>query len=304
MALPSRSFLLPLIESGKYSDFTLICKGHEFKLHQVIVCPQSPVLTAALSGGFQEAISKVITVNGFDLPAVQHMISFLYTGEYQIVFKSEQKSTSDDGQNREEADAVSHSSPAPSEPTEDETVEILLSHLRVNAIADYYNIQNLSQLANSKIQAILEETQDADVFPKVLQEVSTSNRDADLHSIIASATAKCIEQLTELQTFRDVELEHSLSMEILRACGTRIHKLQHELKTTQQEAAAYQASEASEKLTKKLFIEQTNDSIDFLGRTFECRHCSKDFGCYFEKRGLREDASLWRHIDQGLDRSL
>lgn len=53
MALQAHAFLLPLVESGKYSDFTLLCKGHEFKLHQVIVCPQSPVLAAALSGCFQ-----------------------------------------------------------------------------------------------------------------------------------------------------------------------------------------------------------------------------------------------------------
>jgi hypothetical protein len=53
MALQSRAFLFSLAESGQYSDFILVCGDHQFKLHQVIVYPQSPVITAALSGGFQ-----------------------------------------------------------------------------------------------------------------------------------------------------------------------------------------------------------------------------------------------------------
>ncbi|KAJ0144162.1 Uncharacterized protein HZ326_13030 [Fusarium oxysporum f. sp. albedinis] len=53
MAPQPHSFLLHLVQSGEFSDFTLLCKDREFKLHQMIVCPQSPVITAALRGGFE-----------------------------------------------------------------------------------------------------------------------------------------------------------------------------------------------------------------------------------------------------------
>ncbi|KAF5714457.1 hypothetical protein FMUND_7419 [Fusarium mundagurra] len=70
-----------LVESGggkgmvivvsEYSDFTLRCKDREFKLHQMIVCPQLPVISAALNGSFKETTSKIITVNEFNVRIVQ-----------------------------------------------------------------------------------------------------------------------------------------------------------------------------------------------------------------------------------------
>ncbi|KAI7765192.1 hypothetical protein LZL87_009721 [Fusarium oxysporum] len=84
MAPQPHSFLLHLVQSGEFSDFTLICKDRKFKLHQMIVCPQSPVITAALRGGFEETTSKIITVNEFDVVTVQNMVTFLYTGDYKL----------------------------------------------------------------------------------------------------------------------------------------------------------------------------------------------------------------------------
>jgi hypothetical protein len=181
---------------------------------------------------------------------------------------------------------VSQFSTALSELAEDETVEDLLSHLRVNAIADYYNIQNLAQLANSKIRVILEEGQNANMFPRVVQEVSSSNRDPDIRSIIASAAATCIEELSELKAFQDVELEHNLSTEILRACSERIQTLQRHLDVAQQNVIIYQEFRDDERRVKESVIEQIDKSMDLLKQTYGCRHCAKGFGCYFEKKGL------------------
>ncbi|KAH7247525.1 uncharacterized protein BKA55DRAFT_595139 [Fusarium redolens] len=213
MALQSHAFLFSLVGSGEY----------------MIVCPQSPVLTAALSGGFQKATSKIITVNEFHIR------------KYQLCSKREHKSSSDDGHNQDNTDHMSH-----------ETVEDLLSHLRVNAIADYYNIQNLAQLANSQIRVILEKGQ--------------MLIDPDVCSIIASAAATCVEELSELQAFQEVELKHNLSMEILRAYD--------------------------EARMKTSFIEQIDKYMDLLKQTYGCCHCAKGFGCYFEKKCLEGHSSL------------
>lgn len=42
-----------ILRTGKYSDLTIKCKGHQLKVHQAIVCSQSPFFDAAICGGFQ-----------------------------------------------------------------------------------------------------------------------------------------------------------------------------------------------------------------------------------------------------------
>ncbi|KAF9768829.1 hypothetical protein IL306_013816 [Fusarium sp. DS 682] len=179
--------------------------------------------------GLQEGTLKVVNVDEFDVSTVQRMISFLYTGEYQISPNHDPPQLSSVFTKIE----ASGSSLALPQTEGAGTVETLLSHLRVNAIADYYDIQSLARLVNSKILSILEKSQDAEMFPRFIQEASTSTRDAALHSIIASTTANRMEELTGPQTFLNMELERILAMEILRACGTRIRELQSQLKNAQ-----------------------------------------------------------------------
>ncbi|KAI6763352.1 hypothetical protein FGRA07_11363 [Fusarium graminearum] len=293
MVLQSHDFLFSLSVSGKYSDFTLVCNGgHEFKLHQVIVCPQSSVITAALSGGFQEATSKVLNVTEFDVDTVQYMISFLYTGEYQISSKGD-KPDSDDGSPQEEdsndaADQASQASSHLSEP--DETVDDLFAHLRVNAIADYYNIQNLAQLANTKIRAILDLGQNTEAFPRIIQEVSTSNRDINIRSIIASAAVARIEELCHLKAFQELELEQDFSATLFGACSERIETLERRLHDAQANVVMYQTLRDDERQAKQSVIEQVNRSTQMLQLTPSCRHCEENFGCYFERGGLDQNS--------------
>jgi hypothetical protein len=42
-----------LLSTGQYSDLTLMCHGHAFKVHKAVVCSQSPVLKVAVSGAFK-----------------------------------------------------------------------------------------------------------------------------------------------------------------------------------------------------------------------------------------------------------
>ncbi|KAG4279202.1 hypothetical protein FPRO04_13653 [Fusarium proliferatum] len=174
------------------------------------------------------------------------MISFLYTGEYQLNSKEIESSTTDDKQHQDQDETSS----IISESVMDDTTERLLCHVRVNRIADYYNIEALAQLANSKVQTIFEANKDAKVLPPVIQEISTSNRDAQLRSIVASATANRMEELTDLKTFQDVGFEHTLCIETLRACGKRIHLLQHDLNVIESQAVMFES--AHEQLTKDM----------------------------------------------------
>ena len=41
------------LESGKYSDLTIICRGHEFHVHRAILCTASKFFQAACDGEFK-----------------------------------------------------------------------------------------------------------------------------------------------------------------------------------------------------------------------------------------------------------
>lgn len=41
------------MESGDYSDLTIICGNEKFSVHKVVVCSQSRVLAAAMKNGFK-----------------------------------------------------------------------------------------------------------------------------------------------------------------------------------------------------------------------------------------------------------
>ncbi|KAL6922373.1 hypothetical protein FSST1_006399 [Fusarium sambucinum] len=246
-------FLASLAQSGEYSDFTLVCKDHEFKLHQVIVCPQPSVIKATVTGGFQETTSKTLIVNEFDISTVQHMIQYLYTEYYQIYSESGHTSSDneqnddrhgDDGHgddtNHDDTDHASQSSFPIPELDYKEIADEMASHLRVNAIADYYNIPNLVQLAASRFRNILERNQHAVLFPPILQEISTTNRDPELRSMIASAVIPRVHQLSKLKAFQDIELEHDVVVEIFRACGEKMQLLYSRLYQAEQNVRTYQ----------------------------------------------------------------
>ena len=41
------------MESGEYSDLTIVCEDQKFSVHKVVVCCQSKVLAAAMKKGFK-----------------------------------------------------------------------------------------------------------------------------------------------------------------------------------------------------------------------------------------------------------
>ncbi|KAF4955665.1 hypothetical protein FGADI_4358 [Fusarium gaditjirri] len=292
MAAQPHSVLLHLMQSGEFSDFSLICQDSEFKLHQMIVCPQSPVISAALRGGFEEATSKVITVNNFDVSTVQYMVTFLYTGDYKLTPEPEKKAPQQDHDDkREEGEIVSDDekmSQYPREPQKvgDKTVYQIASHLRVNAIADYYNIDKLAKLSTGKINLILKKEVDFFIIPQIIAEMNTANRDSELRSLIASATARYIEELASSQVLRTIDLEHHLTIEILEACGQRIQQLMEDLSAAHKMKGHYKEAEHKQEQAKNVLLAKFRTVSQQLQNTPKCRNCKKDFGCYIEEPTL------------------
>ncbi|RBR16951.1 hypothetical protein FVER53590_05706 [Fusarium verticillioides] len=277
------SVLMHLLQSGEYSDFILRCKDREFKLHQMIVCPQSPVISAALNGGFEETTSKVIAVNEFDLRTVRYMVNFLYSADYRLAPHPETKPAKDE--NREEGEVVGDEDKTPkdgqaSQKISDQTAYQIVSHLRVNAIADYYGIEKLAKLSTSKIESILKKEVDFHIIPEVIAEMSAANRDLEIRSVIATATARYIAELASTQALRTIDLEHQLTIEILEACGKRVQKLLEHFNTVHN-----QQSEVIRKLEgdRDVTATKVRTIIQQLKNTPKCRNCKKDFWCWLEE---------------------
>jgi hypothetical protein len=100
--------------------------------------------------------------------------------------------------------------------------EILLRNVRVNAIADYYDIPQLKQLANTKIQHVLETSWSADGFSNIVKEVFNSTSVMALHNIMTLTAATHIEELLKLEDFALLELMSDFSIGLMR--NTRLRR--------------------------------------------------------------------------------
>ncbi|KIW55927.1 hypothetical protein PV05_04636 [Exophiala xenobiotica] len=82
MATDPGEIFLPFLENGKFSDFIIECQGVVFKVHRLVICTQSPMLAAACSGSFEEALSGRITFPEEDPEILARVILFMYSKYY------------------------------------------------------------------------------------------------------------------------------------------------------------------------------------------------------------------------------
>ncbi|OQO00436.1 hypothetical protein B0A48_13785 [Cryoendolithus antarcticus] len=113
-----------MLETGDFSDFSIVCGEREWKVHKAIISHQSEYFKAACSGGFDEASSKQIDLSCDDVTALETLISFMYTGALPKV----------------EADCWA--------------VPDALLALRVHVLADKYGMATLGDLAAEDVMRI------------------------------------------------------------------------------------------------------------------------------------------------------
>ena len=47
-----------LLESGKYSDYTIVCNDREWRVHKAVVCVESVYFEAAAKGNFDVSTQR------------------------------------------------------------------------------------------------------------------------------------------------------------------------------------------------------------------------------------------------------
>ena len=73
---------LSLLKDSKFSDMTIICGDHSFKVHKVIVCSASPFFAKCLEGNFKEATDGSVTLGETESFILGLALVHIYTHDY------------------------------------------------------------------------------------------------------------------------------------------------------------------------------------------------------------------------------
>lgn len=160
----------------------------------------------------QEAKNNVYEILHFEPEIVDRMIDFMYTGAY-----------SSDTQNLrpivlgELAELTAMN----------ETSQKLFLHLRMNCIAEYYDVQSLRSVANREVKAILEcSWSDIQLwFSVFVEQVYTCGVDKDLQAItVAVAVAHVSDLKKDLPQFVNLDIPKEFFSDVLCSCVNNWYK--------------------------------------------------------------------------------
>ncbi|KAL6149966.1 hypothetical protein ACJQWK_02530 [Exserohilum turcicum] len=176
---PFQTLLLNLREyydSPKLSDGTITCAGKEFRIHKIVLSAQSKFFSNAFEGDWKESVERIIPLIDDDVSAVEAMLQFLYTFDYDA--------------GGSVADAASP----------------MVFNVKVYSIADKYDIPALKSVARQKFQESVETCWNMDDFPHAIAEVynSTPPNDQGLRSLVVDVACEHITSLLQKQGFCDV----------------------------------------------------------------------------------------------------
>lgn len=148
----------------------------------------------------------------------------------------------------------------------------LISHVRTNAIADYYNVPKLCNLANKEI-ALLFQTEWSPVeFLEASKVVSSSTGDKNLHHMFAKIAAEHVQELLDYaDNFAGLLALDGFTLQFMKDSADRIATLKNLLN--------FQAKHLIEAEKVK---GNMGECVQKLENTKSCRHCQANFDCYIE----------------------
>lgn len=176
------------------------------------------------------------------------------------------------------------------EPSDQAFATKTLPHVHVNAIADYYNIPDLKELAKLRIQEVHQRDDwDAKDFIHAAEKAIQLTGDESLHSMMARLVARHMKKLMDYDELGDLVGDFVLDV-------LRYHAVVVEADIRAQRRDLAQQNDdleirclAAEGKAHRL-VENVNRMIDNTNQREYCRNtaCSEPFGCYIEQVGSNE----------------
>ncbi|AEO54997.1 hypothetical protein MYCTH_39658 [Thermothelomyces thermophilus ATCC 42464] len=278
-------FLAQLLDSGDFSDLAFCCRGEAFKVHKAVVCTQSAPIKAAVLGGFKEGETGSINMDHFHPSIVRRLVQFLYTGKYDDLEDNSVSSTRNGRTETAGTQECSDPPPLASPMPKADAIPVLLGHIRMNSIGDYYQVENLVFLANGKIDQLLRDhSKDSSLvesLPAAIEEAVQSTGDKKLLKVLAVAVADNISALVDMDTFRNLSALSDFAFHVIQDCAQKPRALTTELRAAQRELDGSKAQIEVFKDHEERFLRLLN----LLNNTSQCRHCRTEFSCIIDAEG-------------------
>lgn len=164
-----------------------------------------------------------------------------------------------------------------------------LHHVRMNAIADYYNIAKLAELTRSRIQQLPLDKWDPHVCLEVTRNALDLTGDRAFHKTMALVVAQNIRELLTMEQLG--EIINDFGIDVLRHRTQRFEvdegRLRLQLLQLQEELRMEQVRRESSEARADRIIENIKQCMQSLVDRAICRNnnCRAQFDCYIEQRG-------------------
>ncbi|RSL61857.1 hypothetical protein CEP53_004960 [Fusarium sp. AF-6] len=228
----SNGMLSGLLQSGKFSDCTIVCQGKEFKLHKVVICAQSPAVAAALEKA-SKSQSSSLHITGFDLATVECMIDFLYHEDYIIngdVLRMANTSKWAPPPNTQVSGSLPPGPSSPTTPPPAVVRDSLLCHVEVNALGQHYDLPKLCDRANKYIEDIISSDDfPTEIFPYLAMAAHKSSEDDKLHDLIFFFAVEHVQALLKTPGFEKVSNLPNFGFNLLQRTAAKLQANENQL---------------------------------------------------------------------------
>lgn len=233
---------------------------------------------------------------------VRRLVQFLYTGNYDDLDDNCGRSVplvgQEVAQERPTDTAVSSTGnghtetagsqersdpPPPASPTPKANVPpVLLGHIRMNCIGDYYQVENLVSKTNTIVEQLLHDHSTdsswVESLPTVIEEAVQSTGDKKLLKVLADAVADNISAIVDMDTFRNLSALSDFAFHIIQDCAHKNRALTTELGAARRELDGSKAH-------TKMFKDHEERCRRLLSGKLQCRHCGPGFSSITETPG-------------------
>ena len=167
----------------------------------------------------------------------------------------------------------------------------LLFHVKINSIADYYDIPELRHRANTEVQKILNTSWSPCNFPIIIQEAFNSSGDKELRNILSETMAAHIDGLVELgEEISPPEAISDFTYDVLRRLvavnKSRIEDLESQLREARRTVRAHESMKENIEKFRALY----NNNTERHDYTYPHRRCVE----FDMERDIGEDPPLYK----------
>ncbi|KAK3646241.1 hypothetical protein LTR56_008592 [Elasticomyces elasticus] len=166
---PILDTLKSMFNTPQHADFTITCGDRKWLMNKAIVCAQSPVINAAMTGEFKEAKDGIYHCKDKETSVIAAMLHYMYHLDYH-----------------EEGNVNGQASTPP-----------IIFNVHVHMAADYYQVPALAKVAASKFEKRAQEEWASDGFAQAaaLIYAEAADKDHQLRNIVNSVVTKHAKEL-------------------------------------------------------------------------------------------------------------